>query len=273
MPVTLTGIRFKLVCCLMLPVKYSARKKFHVLQCKMHTLDVDQENLAHYRLIFILFGEGKFILNSEIYSYACEGVIFLHPGQQVKFQEDRGTEVLMIAFDTHMAENFQQKKAFSPDFADTYKLFENLCKDIRLVQGMPLNNVRDAQTISYMAKQISFELAEQPTSFAKFIKSTIDLIVTILARNNFEGTKANMQFFKPNLTESMVRYLEVQLQQNKNIRINELLVNFNISEEAANLCMLNYTGLSLRNFIFKYKADLFKSRMLKIDISELSDRK
>ncbi|SKB51778.1 hypothetical protein [Dyadobacter psychrophilus] len=255
----------------MSPVKFTVRKRFHLLQCKTRRLDSGQEHLAHYRLIFVLAGEGKFILNREIHSYVSGGVIFLEPDQQPTFQEDKGTEILMIAFDTHLAHDFQQKKAYSPDFADTYKQVENLCKNIRLSQGMRVKNDRDAQTVSYLVGQISFELSQQSPSFIKLIKSSIDLIVTILVRNNFESKKAD-EPLQQNLTESMIGYLKSQMQQNKSVRIGELLIKFNVSEEAANLCMLNHTGMSLRNFIFKYKADLFKSRMLKMDVSDFSAR-
>jgi len=254
------------------PVKFSVRKRFHLLQCKTRTLDLSQEHLAHYRLIFVLAGEGKFILNHEIHSYCHGGIIYLEPDQQPTFQEDKGTAVLMIAFDTHLAHDFQQKKAYSPDFADTYKQVENLCKNVRLSQGRPVKNDRDAQTISYLVDQITFELSQQSASFIKLIKSSIDLIVTILVRNNFECKKADERPLQQNLTETMISYLKSQMHENKSIRIGELLIKFNISEEAANLCMLNHTGMSLRNFIFKYKADLFKSKMLKMDISEFSAR-
>ncbi|MCF2502677.1 AraC family ligand binding domain-containing protein [Dyadobacter sp. CY107] len=254
------------------PIKFTVRKRFHLLQCKTRTLDSGREHLAHYRLIFVISGEGKFVLNREIHSYSSGGVIFLEPDQQPMFQEDRGTEILMIAFDTHLAEDFQRKKAYSPDFADIYKQVENLCKNIRLIQGKPVKNDRDAQTVNYLVNQISFELSQQSSSFIKLIRSSIELIVTILARNNFECKKAEEKPLQHNLSESMIGYVKSQIQQNKSIRIGELLMKFNISEEAANLCMLNHTGMSLRNFIFKYKADLFKSRMLKMDISEFSAR-
>lgn len=253
-------------------VRFTARKRFHLLHCKTRTLDLGKEHLAHYRLIFIKSGAGKFILNNDIHSYVRNGIIFLEPGQEPTFQDDTQTEILLIAFDTHLADDFPKKKAYSPDFADTYKHFENLCKELRLTQGKIIKNDRDAQTINYLTDQISFELAQQPSSFIKLIRSSIELIVTILARNNFATKKAEEKPSQQNIAELMVGYLKTQMHQNKSIKVGELLLKFDISEEAANLCMLNHTGMSLRNFIFKYKADLFKSRMLKMDITELSAR-
>ncbi|MCF0060547.1 hypothetical protein MUK70_14985 [Dyadobacter chenwenxiniae] len=253
-------------------IKFTVRKRFHLLQGKTRSLDAGKEHSAHYRLIFVLSGEGKFILNQEIHSYARDGVIFLEPGQQPAFQEDRGTEILIIAFDTHLSDDFQQKKAYSPDFADTYKQIENLCKNLRLSQGKQVKIDRDAQTISYLINQISFELSQQSASFIKLIKSSIELIVTILVRNNFECRNAAEKPLQQDLAASMIGYLKSQMQQNKSVRVGALLMKFDISEEAANLCMLNQTGMSLRNFIFKYKADLFKSKMLKMDVSEFSAR-
>jgi hypothetical protein len=249
-------------------VKFSAQRKFHLLQCKTKHWDAGYEQ--HFRLVFIMSGEGKFILNSTVINYDREGIIFLEPGQQPLFQEDKATEVLVIAFDTHLADNFSKKKALNPDFADTYKQAENLCKYLRMKQGKPVCSERDAQTIRYLVNQISFELNQQPASFMKLIKSSIDLIVTVLARNNFESRKVEEKPSQQLLTESMIAYLKRELDGNKSVRVGALLMQFNISEEAANLCMLNNTGMSLRNFIFKYKTDLFKSRMLKLDVSQLS---
>lgn len=221
-------------------------------------------------MLFVISGEGNLILNKEIIPYATEGIVFLEPDQQVIFQEDSVTEILMIVFDTHLTEDFARKKASTPDFADTYKQAENLFKDLHIRQGKPIGNERDAQTIQYLVNQISFELTQQPTSFAKLIKSSIDSIVTILARNNFESRKVEEKNTQQVLTDAMIAYLKRELEASKTVRIGELLLRFNISEEAANLCMLNSTGMSLRNFIFKYKTDLFKSRMLKMDVSKLS---
>ncbi|MCE7064969.1 hypothetical protein [Dyadobacter sp. CY326] len=254
----------------MTAIKFSAQKKFHLLQCKTRSLNERPEHLSHYRVLFVISGEGKFVLNHEIHSYCPQGVIFLEPEQKPLFQEDKVTEAFMIAFDTHLADDFQKKKALTPDFADTYKLAENICKNLRIRQGQPIRDERDAQMVHYLVNQISYELTQQPASYLKLIKSSIDLIVNILARNNYASKMADENSIQQFTADSMVTYLKTELERNKTIRVNELLSRFNISEEAANLCMLHSTGMSLRNFILKYKTDLFKSRLLKMDISQPS---
>lgn len=251
-------------------VKFNIHKKFHLLQCKTRNWEASPADLLCYRLIFIVSGQGQFVLDGKIHSYAKSGLIFLKPDQQPVFQEDRGTEIFIIAFDTYLAYDFQKKKASDPDFADTYKQAEKLCSDYRLTQGKPLPNDRDGQTIAYLINQIAFEITQKPSSHLKLIKGSIDMIVTILARNNFETKKTEEKPTQQMLTERIVEYLKTELNHNKTIRIPELLMHFNISEEVANLCMMNRTGMSLRNFIFKYKADLFKSRLLKVDVAEIS---
>lgn len=254
----------------MAAIKFSAHKKFHLLRTKTKNWETSQEQLLHYRLVFVLSGEGKFILKGEMHSYFPQGVIFLEPEEQPIFQEDKGTEVFVISFDTYLAEDFQKKKAFNPDFADTYKQVENVCKDVRILQGRSVQNERDARTIAYLIDQILFELAEQPASYFKLIKSSIELVVTILARNNFETKKTVQKVYEQTPAELLVEYLKNELHQNKSIRVSDLLLRFNISEEVANLYTFNQTGISLRNFIFKYKSDLFKSRLLKVNVSEFS---
>ncbi|MCE7060864.1 hypothetical protein [Dyadobacter sp. CY343] len=251
-------------------VRFSVHKKFHLLQSRTSIWEASPEELRHYRLIFILSGNGQFVLDGKIAAYAKSGLILLKPDQQPVFQEDRGTEIFVIAFHTFLADDFQKKKAFDPDFADTYKQAENLCNNTRLTQGKPLPNERDGQTIAYLINQIAFEISQKQSSHVKLIKGSIDLIMTILARNNFETKRTEEKSSQQVLTERMVEYLKGELQQNKTVRIPELLLHFNTSEEVANLCMMNSTGMSLRNFIIKYKADLFKSRMLKVDVGEIS---
>ncbi|WP_353721156.1 hypothetical protein [Dyadobacter sp. 676] len=251
-------------------IQFNAHKKYHVLQSKTRVWETHNELTPHYRMIFIRSGEGHFSLDGKLYDYTPHGVIMLRPGQHPIFQEDGSAEIFLIAFDTWLSDDFLKKKEFSPDFADIYKQAEHLCEGVRLTQGKPLQNERDAQTITYLINQILFEITQQPTSHNKLIRGSIDLIVTILARNNFESRKIEETAGRQNLAESIIRYLREELHQNKNIRVPELLMRFNISEEVANICVLNQTGMSLRNFIFKYKADLFKSRMLKVDISELT---
>ena len=251
-------------------VRFSAHKKFHLFQCRTKVWESWPELLNHFRIVFILSGKGQFILDRKMYSYASNGIIFLKPDEHPIFQEDKDTEVFVIAFDTYLSEDFQKKKVHSPDFADTYKQAENLCSELRLQQGRPLNNVRESQTISFLINQISFEITQKPASHIKLTKGSIDLIMTILARNNFETKKTEEITSQQSLTDSIIEYLRNQLDQNKSVRVQELLLHFNVAEEVANLCVLNQTGMSLRNFIFKYKSDLFKSRMLKVDIEEIS---
>jgi hypothetical protein len=250
--------------------RLSVNKKFHLLQCRTHVWESHPEMIGHYRIIFVLSGQGRFILDREMQSYSTQGIIFLKPGQHPLFQEDKCTQILMTAFDTFLSDDYQRKKALTPDFADIYKQAENLCNSPRLVQGQILSNERDAETISFLIDQICFEMAQRPASFVKLIQGYIGLIVKILERNNFEIKKAKEKQQQQTLSTSIIEYIREQLEQKKNVRIPEMLMLFNISEEAANLCTLNQTGMSLRNFIFKYKTDLFKSRMLKIDIAEFS---
>lgn len=251
-------------------IQFNAHKKYHVLQSRTRVWETHHELTPHYRVIFIRNGEGHFSLDGKLYDYAQGGVILLRPGQHPIFQEDGSAEIFIITFDTWLAEDFLQKKEFSPDFADIYKQAEHLCDGVRLTQGKPLQNKRDGQTIDYLINQILFEVTQQPTSHNKLIRGSIDLIVTILARNNFESKKVEEVTSRQRLAGAIIDYLREELHQNKNIRVPELLMRFNVSEDVANLCVLNQTGMSLRNFIFKYKADLFKSRMLKVDISELT---
>ncbi|MBE9464457.1 hypothetical protein ACFP1I_05280 [Dyadobacter subterraneus] len=250
-------------------IKFNAHKKFHLLQSKTRIWESCNEQLEHYRIIFILSGQGKFILDGEICCYFQKGIIFLRPGQQPIFQEDKETEIFVIAFDTYLAEDFQKKKLFSPDFADTYKQAENLCNNFVLIQGRPIPNEREGKTITYMIVQILFELGQQPASHLKMIKGCIEMIVTVLARNNYRSQPAENQHKESELTESIIEYIKGELLQKKTIRIPNLLLMFNISEEVLNLYIMNRTGMSLRNFIFKFKADLFKAQMLKVDIGEL----
>ena len=249
-------------------IQFNAHKRFHLLQSKTRIWESYKEQLEHYRIIFILSGHGEFILDREIYSYFPKGVIFLKPGQLPIFQEDKETEIFVIAFDTYLAEDFQKKKLFSPDFADTYKQAENLCNNFVLIQGSPVSNEREGKTITYLIVQILFELGQQPASHLKMIKGSIEMIVTVLARNNYK-TQLAVKRNENELTDSIVEYIRGELLQKKTIKIPALLIMFDTSEDILNLYIMNRTGMSLRNFIFKFKSDLFKAQMLKVDVGEL----
>ena len=252
------------------PIQFNAHKRYHLLKSTTRLWESRSDQHKDYRIIFILTGKGKFILDGRIHAYQPKGVIFLKIKQQLIFQEDKETEIFVITFDTHLAEDFQKKKQFSPDFADTYKQAEHICSASQLIQGQPIPNQKDSKTISFMIDQILFELSQQPASHLKMIRSCIEMIVTVLTRNNFKHSKMQDKPLENDLTEAIIEHLKDELLQNRTIRIPGVLLKFNISEDVANLCVLNRTGMSLRNFIFKYKADLFKARMLKRDIMELA---
>jgi len=252
------------------PIQFNAHKRYHLLKSTTRLWESCGEQRKDYRLIFILSGKGKFILDGQIHAYQPKGIIFLQIEQQLLFQQDKETEIFVIAFDTYLADDFQKKKQFSPDFADTYKQAEHLCTALQLTQGQPVSNQKDSQTVSFMISQILFELGQQPASHLKMIRGCIELIVTVLARNNFKHSKIHSKPLENDLTDAIVEHLKEELLQNRTIRIPNVLLKFNISEDVANLCVLNRTGMSLRNFIFKYKADLFKARMLKRDVMEFA---
>ncbi|GGC15104.1 hypothetical protein GCM10011325_47410 [Dyadobacter sediminis] len=175
------------------------------------------------------------------------------------------TEVLVIAFDSLVCADREQKHV--AEFVETYKQVENIFRNLCVRQGKLVSNERDADTIRYLVEQITFELTQQQASFLKLIKGSISLIVNILVRNNFDFHKVEEPEGQQKLSEALVEHLKHELENRKTIRVTELLMKFNISEETANLYMLNKTGMSLRNFIFKFKTDLFKSRALKFDVS------
>jgi hypothetical protein len=251
-------------------IKLRIARKFHILLSKTNVWESKTDEIGHYRIVFIRGGEGFFLLDGQMHEYVADGLIFLHPGQHPVFQEDGDSEVFVISFDTYLADDFQKKKLHSPDFADVYKQAENLCCELKLSHGKPLQNQRDRRTVNYLIDQIIFEITQQAASHVKLAKCSIELIVTILGRNNFESRKTSERSARHILAERIVEYLRYELHQNRAIRIPELLFRFDISEEAANLCVMNKTGMSLRKFINQYKTDLFKSRMLKVDIMEVS---
>jgi hypothetical protein len=247
-------------------IKFSVRNQFHLLFCKTRNWETSFEFASYYRLVFVIAGDGRFILNHQLHSYCQGGIILLKRNEIPVFQEDMATEVLMIAFDSPKRSSGGSRHV--AEFAETYKQMENIFENLRIRQGKQVCNERDAETVRFLARQITFELAQQQASFLKLIKGSIALIVNTLTRNNFEFGKAEEPDAQQKLSDELVEHLKAELESRKTIRVAELLMKFNISEEAANLCMLNSTGMSLRNFIFKYKTDLFKSRTLKMKISQ-----
>jgi len=254
----------------MTAIRFSAHKRFHLLKTKTRVWEPGIELIEHHRIIIILSGQGKFILDGSIYTYTPNGTVVLKARQKPVFQEDKETEVFVIAFDTHLAEDFQRKKLFSPDFADIYKQAENLCNTVRLTQGKPIANKQDEKTVTFLISQLLFEIGQQPVAHLRVVKDCISMLVTVITRNNFESKKAEDSHCQDPLTESILNYLENELRSGKTVRIAHLLLMLNISEEVANLCIINRTGMSLRNFIFQYKADLFKARMLKVDVADIA---
>jgi hypothetical protein len=243
-------------------------KEYSILQIKTKTWETTPADLEKYRLIFILTGNGHFVLDRNMFPYKQNGFIGLKPGERCIFQEDPETEILQISFDKPQDAASQQKKVIMSRFPETYKKAEKLCNNLLLSPGQNLRHERDDETIRFLIQQISFEMAQKATSHIKMITGSIEMILTILTRNNFPIRKTKDKESEQTLADSIVAYLCQELQQKKNIRIAELLDRFGVSEELANLCVLNKTGMSLRSFIVKSKTDLFKSRMTKMDLTQ-----
>jgi len=251
-------------------VKFSAHKRFHIIKSTTRLWDTSTELIQHLRFLYILSGEGHFSLDGKIYSYCPKGIILLRVGQKPVFQQDNETAVLVIAFDTFLSEDFLKKKSFSPDFADTYKQAEHLCEMPLLTLGLPVPNKQDRVAIANLTGILLGEIQQKPAHHIKLIRSCIEMIVTLLGRNNIRYLEKEQNPHEDTLAEMIIEHLTGELLLNKPVKIPDLLIKFNSSEDVVNICIQNRTGMSLKKLILRYKTDLFKSRMLKMDIITLT---
>lgn len=247
--------------------KYTANKRFYIVRSKTHIWEPSAEHIEHTRFLFILSGSGVFNLDGKRYSYMPQGVILLKPGQRPTFQENDKTELFIIAFDTRMAEDFQKKKALYPDFADIYKQAERICECAVLQQGKPIPVANDQNTIDYLISLMSHELMQRRDHHYKIVRTCIEMMVTIVNRNNILYQEENQPDQEEDFTELLLKYITDEVLENRTVKISDVQIKLGVSEDVINISLLNRTGMSFRKFIRKVKIDLFRAKMLNADLT------
>jgi AraC-like DNA-binding protein len=250
--------------------KFNAHKRFHIVRSNTHAWEPSQELTQHNRFLFILSGEGILNLDGQRYAYLPQGVILLKPDQRPVLQENTLTELFVIAFDTFLAEDFQQKKSLYPDFADIYKQAEHICEEAVLEQGKQIPVQKDVAAIDNLISLMSEELMQRRDHHYKIVRNCIEMVVNILMRNNIRCHKHGQSDKEDELCNQLIQYITSEILNNRTVKISDLQIHFNVSEDVINICLLNRTGMSFKKFIRKYQLDLFKSKMLKTDLSFLA---
>lgn len=239
-------------------------------KCILASLEANElEALCPYsdrlRVIVILEGNGKAMLDKVPYSYQKDSIFILRERQNISFQTLGRTKMFTIISGLS-PKSISKEKPYVTTFSTMFGQIESLVSNKSFVQGKILERSIDRESASQIIKLITHEMQNRPDSYKEIIRNSVFTLIHMLDRNiQYVRKYIPVRQFHPE-TDRILEYIKRQLQLNNKFDIQEVASSFNLSEECINESLIAKTGFTFKKFIVKYRTDLFKSRLLKMDV-------
>ena len=239
-------------------------------KCILASLESSElESLCTYRdrlrVIVILEGSGKATINDAPYSYQKDSIFILRPHQNISLQTFGKTKIFSIISGLSQ-KSATREKPYVTTFATMFGQIESLVSNKLFVQGKIMERSIDRESANQIIKLITHEMQHRPDSYKEIIRNSVFTLIHMLDRNiQYVRKYIPVRQFHPE-TDRILEYIKRQLQLNHKFDIQEVASSFNISEECVNESLVARTGFTFKKFIIKYRTDLFKSRLLKMDV-------
>ena len=217
------------------------------------------------RLIIMLEGNGKAIVDKVPYGYQKDSIFILRERQNISFQTLGKTKMFTIISGLS-SKSPSKEKPYVTTFSTMFGQIESLVSNKSFVQGKVLERSIDRESANQIIKLITHEMQNRPDSYKEIIRNSVFTLVHMLDRNiQYVRKYIPARQFHPE-TDRILEYIKRQLQLNNKFDIQEVASSFNLSEECINENLIAKTGFTFKKFIVKYRTDLFKSRLLKMDV-------
>lgn len=239
-------------------------------KCILASLEANElKSLCPYtdrlRVILILEGYGKAMLDKIPYSYQKDSIFILRAQQNISFQMFERTKMFTIISGLS-PKSALKEKPYVTTFSTMFSQIESLVSNKSFVQGKIIERSIDRESASQIIKLITHEMQNRPASYKEIIRNSVFTLIHMLDRNiQYVRKHIPVRQFHPE-TDRIMEYIKRQLKLNNKFDIQEVASSFNVSEECVNESLIAKTGFTFKKFIVKYRTDLFKSRLLKMDV-------
>ena len=242
------------------------------LQNRLYLVSGEGENLENvpswsnqFRIVFVCTGTGTATLDGDSFRYDAGCLFFLKPRQKFYFSTLEKNEVFALYF-RHLPVTSGISPGAIDGFSNFYKHLQYIFVTMQATQAVRINGGSDQNAVENLIHLIVVEMSDIQKTSGEIIKNGVFLLISILLRNlNNPKQIKSEAVYHPEI-DSILNYIKEQISQNKKVDLTDIENRFHMRTESIEKGVIAKTGLSFKKYIVKSKMDLFKNRLLKIDV-------
>lgn len=250
----------------------SVQNEFDIIVCDTEEWHAHAARFDFFKIIYILEGKGVVAFDDETCDYQKDSWLLLPPGASNQFEPSRKTNIFAVILDSERATSTKRLSANNSGFSKLLRQIETFFLNINFKQGKVVDNPTDRRSSRQLIEQIIHEIHNRPDYFRAIVKNSVFLLIHILARN-LKETSRPKDVDSQYKTDQIIRYIKAHINDDKKLKPDHLAAKFLLTKENINEGFLIVTGGSMKEFVLRYKRDLFRSRLLSIDVDTLQTSK
>jgi AraC family L-rhamnose operon regulatory protein RhaS len=248
-------------------LELSVYNKFNLVVCDSREWEKVQSQYDFFKIAFVLEGKGTLVLKGDVYTYEKDSFFLIGPGVNHSFSSKEKTRLFVITVSLLASGKTKRKPTNISPYYDLLKQVETIFSHRNFTQGKVIENATDRKFTSQLIEQIAFEMQHRPDSYKAVIKSSVFLLVHVVTRNIEDAGLDEKNDYKWEV-DQIIQYIKEHIHDNQKLKIEVISNKFGLSPDCINENLRVLTGSSLKKYILNYKTDLFKSRLLHIDVNE-----
>jgi AraC-like DNA-binding protein len=248
------------------------RTEPHFYPFEVHTTQMNSWGLSpkvfnFFEIIQVIDGEGDRYFNHIRLPYHA-GQLFIYTPQDCRsFIIEKPTRFLIIRFADVLFANCESKEE-RRRLSEWLKKLEYLFLNHNHAATQLIKNSYDCLLVKSIMTAISSEASNRKLYSKNNIQHLLQVLLTIFARNTFEGDKEPQPFLNgsPSI-HNLTGYIRTHIYEPDKLRIQHLASVAGASPTYIGEYFKKHTGLSIRNYILQYRLSLVKIRLQYSDLT------
>lgn len=214
-------------------------------------------NHNHFEIVFVHYGKGIHQLNGVDYNYSGRTLFLLGPSDYHSFLIEEETQYTFLKF---------TNQYLGAAGGSTAELGWNHCIDELIVRTGRKNeniltNEYDAEAMDKLVHLIVREWKHNKNETGEMIFFLIQAALAIIKRNIYSSVVGVINSKPDEKITSLLHYIHSNIYNNENIQIEHLAEAFGYSKNYLGIFFKDQIGVSLRDYISKYKITLIENRL------------
>jgi AraC-like DNA-binding protein len=228
------------------------------------SIECKYEAITFFELVFVEKGSGQQSLNGSSIPFKSGAIFLLVPNEHYSIQLSEKSLIHFVKFQkVYFDKTTIQDVAFN--FKEWFQKLEYIFYSQARTDYPILKIEKDSLTVKSLLKIILSECQGKATYCDIVVQNSLFSILNIIARNlNHNNYKGDEHYSK---NQQILSYIHFNIYKPKNLSIDSLSKVFNISANYFSEYFKNNFGISLKQYIIKYKMKLAEAKLQYTDLS------